>query len=508
MSGERRIACVSVMALLACAGVGCVVTKTANQPREQTPLRRVSVASVPAKRQGAGLQTFIENARCYASLPRFAHQPDFRIVPVQDRLRRNTFFWIMDGKQKIGVLNLSFGEIEMLRFFPPAAGAPVDYDMPATYHWSTLRGARLTIVPQGTWSNRGTMEWNTDDGGGTLHLRYTEAFQGNTRMTHTFTLRFDPVLGYVLDCDFEMQQDSPARFEYANLLPGHVADSRDASKRYQKCIWTRQDGEVCFMYQNPLSMMHAAGAAWAEMPDGGFLGFVTERDMNPFVEILQSTPGTAMVTCSVWYDQHFFGLPPREKAADGLYHMGATYRLLSLPLPLAKELEDAAGTMLPADRNAGTIGFRQGIINDFETPVPADTLYNGCIWGHGASWDRSIGHSGTHSIRIRGGAEAQPKHGGTPIHVASSTRYRFSAWVRTRGVTGPGAHLRIRELFVNWNDVRRTHESAFLTGDTEWTRLEITFTPIAGDPFVLPGLVVDGGGDAWFDDLELVEVPR
>ena len=70
-------------------------------------------AAAPEKLPGARLQKFIENARCYASLPRHAHKPDFRLVPVEEKKYRKKFTWIMDGQQRIGLLNLSFGEIEI-----------------------------------------------------------------------------------------------------------------------------------------------------------------------------------------------------------------------------------------------------------------------------------------------------------------------------------------------------------------------------------------------------------
>jgi hypothetical protein len=90
------------------------------------------------------------------------------------------------------------------------------------------------------------------------------------------------------------------------------------------------------MYQNPRSLMHGAGRDWADQPaDGGFVGFVSEPDMNPFVEIVQSSPVT-FVTCPVWYDQHIIALPPQQPDSNGLYRIEAAYRFLSLPLAAAR----------------------------------------------------------------------------------------------------------------------------------------------------------------------------
>ncbi len=489
VAGKRPLFVAGVIALLAAA--------------------RAAVAmDAPEPRQEMRLQAFVESARCYASLPRFAHKPEFSLVRVGEKAYSQTHFWIMDGRQKIGLLNLWIGEVELFRFFPPAGGAPVEYKMPAVHHWATLQGPRITIVPQGTWTNGGEMAY-LQDKGEQIRLRYSKNLDGNAQMVHGITLRFDPVLGYILDCVFEMVSDEPQRFEYANLLTGGLAEARDDHKRYQKCLWTRRDGTFCYLYQNPLSLMQRASREWRDMPEsGGFFGWVAERDMNPFLEIIRSSPGTTLETCTQWYDQHVLAQAPEQKGDDGRYHITAAYRLLSLPLPVAKELEDAARTMLPAPARSRAVGFRLGIVNDFETFISAGMLYNGCLWDHGARYDSTTGHSGTHSLRLDGGETAQPIHGGPAIVVETAKRYRLSAWVRTRGVTGKGACLRVNEVFWNWNDLRASHYSTSLTGENDWTRLQVEFEPVAGDPFAVPGLVVDGGGIAWFDDIELVEIPR
>ena len=487
---------IAALAFLTLAGAGC----RSMGPDLVGDGAAASAAAEPLP--GGRLQALVEKTRCYASLPRRTHRPDFRTAPVMERKYRGQFFWILDGDQKIGLLNLSFGEIEMFRFFPPAGGGRVEYAMPEFHGWDTLQGPRISIVPQGTWSGKGVMD-GMQAGGETLRLCYREPFSDASDLIHRFTLRYDPVLGYIWDCTFDMRMETPQLFEYSNLLPNAVADSRDERKRYQKCLWTRRDGTVCAMYQNPRSMMQSFGREWTDIPeDGGFVGFVAEPDTNPFLEIIRSDPPTTFVTCSVWYDQHVKALPPEKKGDDGRYHVTAAYRFLSLPLPVAKELEDAARTTVPESKGAGPMGFRQGIVNDFETLVPAGALFNGCIWGHSAKHDNTIGHSGTHSLRLHGGETAQPVHGGPLLHVEAGRRYRLSAWVRTRGVTGTGAGLRMKSR----EKALAARYSQRLTGDTDWTPLEIVFEPAQGEPFAVPGLVVEGKGTAWFDDIELTEV--
>jgi hypothetical protein len=489
----------AILMCLAAAGAGC---------RGAGP-RLAGVggpdASATEALPGGRLQALVEQTRCYASLPRRAHRPDFRIIPVVERKYRGKFFWILDGGQKIGLLNFSRGEIEMFRTFPPVGGVQVEYAMPEFHGWETLQGPRIAIAPwQWGWSGKGVMD-GLQNRGETLRLCYRESTGDKTEFVHRFTLRFDPVLGYLWDCTFDARMDTPRRLEYANLLPNGVADSRDERKRYQKCLWTRRDGAVCAMYQNPRSAVQSSGREWADIPtNGGFVGFVAEPDLNPFLEIIRSDPATTFVTCNVWYDQHVLALPSVRKGEDGLYHVTTAYRMLSLPLPVAKELENAARTTLPAAKGDGPMGFRQGIVNDFETLVPAGVLFNGCIWGHSAKYDSTTGHSGTHSLRLNGGETARPVHGGPMLHVTASKRYRLSAWVRTRGVTGPGACLRLQKQ----PDSPDARQSKSLTGDNDWTPLEIVFEPKQSEPFAVPGLAVEGKGTAWFDDIELVEVQQ
>jgi hypothetical protein len=103
---------------------------------------------------------------------------------------------------------------------------------------------------------------------------------------------------------------------------------------------------------------------------------------------------------------------------------------------------------------------------------------------------------------------ALPIGGGPAIYGESSKRYRLAAWVKTEGLDRGGAYLQVDDVFFNWQGVQATRRTKKLTGDQDWTRLEVEFTPSPRDPFLLIKLCVEGTGTAWFDDLELVEVAR
>jgi hypothetical protein len=325
---------------------------------------------------------------------------------------------------------------------------------------------------------------------------------------------WDERLGYVWNCISRYSMPKPAKIEFNNLFAGGISESRDDHKRWQKTVRALAGGRIAFVYHNPINI------PVDDIQAGGFVGFVTEEEMNPFVELIETSTPVSIVTCSQWYDQHIIMKPPQTKEADGLYHLEARYRFLSVPGAIARELEAAAVDMsksLKSYRNPATgesirAGFLQNKVNDFETCVPPDKVYNGPIWQH-INATEGPAHSGKKSITLKGLGPgkvkcASPIGGGPGIYGESSKRYRLAAWVKTQGLEDGGAYLQVDDCRWNWNDVKATRRTAKLTGDHDWTRLKVEFTPSPHDPFLLIKLCVEGTGAAWFDDLELVEVAR
>jgi len=78
--------------------------------------------------------------------------------------------------------------------------------------------------------------------------------------------------------------------------------------------------------------------------------------------------------------------------------------------------------------------------------------------------------------------------------------------VKTKGLEDGGAYLQADDVFYNWDDIKATRTTEKLSGDHDWTRLQVEFTPSPRDPLLNIKLCVEGTGTAWFDDLELMEV--
>ena len=461
------------------------------------------------------LQNVLNKSKAYAALPRVKHTPAFGLEafePVQHRqeAKGKQWWYIRDGKERIGLITTWLNHVELFRFSPDVdKGAK--YEIPPIYHWANLIGARLPLQMGGYHSPvppcRSFNLSFTKERGDSLEFKAEQSHKNGYSGSTEFRLAWDERLGYVLTCVSQFAMPQPRQIEFNNLLAGRLCESRDHLKRWQKTMRGRHpDGRISFVHHNPVNI------PVDNVQAGGFVGFVTEERMNPFVEMLETNGPIFFATCSQWYDQHIVMKAPKAKEADGLYHLRARYRLLSVPGAVARELEAIAVPRDSAKGESKFAGFLQNKVNDFETFVPHGKVYNGPIWQH-INATEGPAHSGKRSIAVRGPGRgkvkaASPIGGGPPIYGESSKRYRLAAWVKTKGLEDGGAWLQADDVFFNWQDVKATRRTERLTGDNDWTRLEVDFTPSPKDPFLLIKLCVEGTGTAWFDDLELVEVAR
>jgi hypothetical protein len=98
---------------------------------------------------------------------------------------------------------------------------------------------------------------------------------------------------------------------------------------------------------------------------------------------------------------------------------------------------------------------------------------------------------------------ASPVGGGPPLPAEKGRSYRLTAWVKIKGLADGGAHLEVSGWRDNQPFTSQTQPK--LAGDHDWTRLEIEFGPSGGGIGIK--LCAEGTGTAWFDDVELLELP-
>ncbi|MEA3366942.1 MAG: hypothetical protein U9R68_02365 [Planctomycetota bacterium] len=474
------------------------------------------VLTLAASLASAGeIQNLLEKSPAFAALPKRKHTPAFRLEPfdpvqVRPEAKGKQWWYIRDGEERIGLVTTWLNHVELFRFLPEVDKGAT-YEIPPIYHWANLIGARIPLQMSMQWSGLPPVTsfkiTFTKDRGKSLEFKAEEERQRGYRGSTACRLVWDERLGYVLNCTSHFIMAEPKEIEFSNLYAGGVSESRDDHKRWQKTVRGRlADGRITYVHHNPVNI------PVDDVEAGGFVGFVTEEEMNPFVEMTETSGPVFFATCSQWYDQHIVMKAPQAKEDDGLYHLRAKYRLLSLPAPVARELEAVAVYSGPATGESRFAGFLQNKVNDFEAFVPHGKVYNGPIWQH-INATEGPAHSGTKSIAVGGLGpgkvkSASPIGGGPAIYGESSKRYRLAAWVKTQGLEDGGAWLQVDDVFFNWEDVQATRRTDKLAGDRDWTRLEVDFTPSSNDPFLLIKLCVEGTGTAWFDDLELVEVAR
>jgi hypothetical protein len=126
-------------------------------------------------------------------------------------------------------------------------------------------------------------------------------------------------------------------------------------------------------------------------------------------------------------------------------------------------------------------------------------------WGGEPKYEveRSFARTGATCVKISSASGANSSWS-FPLTVKPKTDYRASAWIKTSNVdsTNYGAQINLHEL-----QLRAKSDS--LKGDNGWTRISVEFN--SGDRTALLLNCTFGGwgsatGEAWFDDLEVVEL--
>ena len=458
---------------------------------------------MPSKGTVGLLQEFLDASKAYNALPAVKRTPAYRLEPVE---KKNQWYYICDGERHVGLIG------EDVQLFDREA----KYSGGKTDNSCFVDGARLCLT-MGDFEPRGDQEklppmtsrklTITKDRGDWLEFQHEQVHSGGYAGSIEFRVIWDERLGHVIYAKSHLVMPEPKRIEFNNFMAGWVSDLRDRQKRWQKTIRGRlADGRIVFVHHSP------ANVPRDEVQPGGFLGFVTEERMNPFAEMIDSNGPVFFHTCSVWYDQHMVMKAPQAKEADGMYHLRANYRLLSLPAAVARELEAVAvdNSSEKDHRPWQTRAwFLLNKVNDFESFVPSDRVCNAAIWQH-IDATEGVAHSGKYALALHGPGPgkvkvASPVGGGPPLPSENGRSYRLSAWVKTKGLADGGAYLEVS----GWreNTQRFTSQSEpQLAGDHDWTRLQLEFGPMSGGMSIK--LCAEGTGTAWFDDVELLELAR
>jgi len=391
------------------------------------------------------------------------------------------------------------------------------------------------------------MVWRFDDAtGDKLRFTIAQTFEhdASIRGEHQFILSYDPLAdSYLADVTATLESPNHYLIECCNFYTGGVYDTRPGRKRHQCTIWSHPDGRFVRWPHNPVGYMTPGMngderriGAGPENPDGGsFMGYFADPHTNPVLEFLDCNFHLAGATCCNIYDEHLVCLPP-EGYKGARREWQTRFRLYSVkpevaaqivreselidygvdvnhPNPIVTEPgwgEHAASRRL--NYNPQFPSFYYGCVNDFESPVPYDQTIAGSFIHatlceqEAVYWDRGCGHSGTRSIRVRGGRDGVmtgTRSSGPTPHLDPDTHYRLSGWIKCADVMGTGAQIRVDEIGFHQSDLNGRHIAGPVRGTSDWSYVEVTFRTPADAQFGWLYLDLEGPGQAWFDDVAL-----
>jgi hypothetical protein len=131
--------------------------------------------------------------------------------------------------------------------------------------------------------------------------------------------------------------------------------------------------------------------------------------------------------------------------------------------------------------------------------------------GTSTAADPAVRHGGAASLRVSHERTATTEVLSAPLALQVGRFYRLSAWIRTeRALSDPAARYPTAlPACVTMDQLPFTTCSRSVGGTRDWSRVELVFVALASRDRVALTLGRNGGatGTAWFDDVELAEVP-
>lgn len=360
----------------------------------------------------------------------------------------------------------------------------------------------------------------TQERGAELALEFSGTFNHGQRIRYLFRALYDPAWGrYRYFFDSDAWKLSPAGFEPINMMMAGALHSRPEKRRWSHSVWEDSRGNLRrLVHSNALfDATDYADANWRSKngpEQGGWIAYAAHPTFNPAVLIHKTNVPVRFATCSQLFDEHIIwqqaGLTELE---ENFFHFHLHTELVNLSAALAADLlERAADAPRPRQWRYHRVAlpFAMDRENSFESPVdpwrpedcPILTVDNQP--GKPIRWANDAAHSGKHSLRFEG---TQPTGwtvlcpSGAVCNVEPHTRYRFSAWVRTKDVER-FARLELHAVEYSYTNIIGAANSPEIRGTTDWTLLSVELDS-GEEAYVNPRMALYGTGVAWFDDVKL-----
>jgi hypothetical protein len=363
--------------------------------------------------------------------------------------------------------------------------------------------------------------------GSKLDLEISGEFDRGQRVAYHFRVAYDPKWArYRFFLDADVWKLTFEGLEPINMMMAGALASRPERVRWTHSVWEDPDGRLKrFVHSNALCMAtdYASGGAgeWRSKNapyHGAWIAYAANKTFNPAMLIHETSAPVYFATCSQLFDEHIIwqkaGL---DQLDEGFFHFRMRTELVNLDSKLARRLLDRA-TDPPRPKRWRyakiALPLRMDEVNSFEKSLdpwqPEDCpilVVDAANSGEPICWDTTVGHGGGCSIRIEGTGPTRwtalyPT--GAVCDVEPHTRYRLSAWVKTRNVDR-FARIELATYEYTYDSVIDCAASAKLAGSRDWTLLQVELDT-GDEAYVMPRFAIYGSGTAWFDDVKLERI--
>jgi hypothetical protein len=454
------------------------------------------------------------------------------------RVERDPLGWkIFDGGKEIGlVVNRNWLAFDLWSFSPFEAPVMANVKPPGkvvdlhTLHNTSINlpGTHASELIEGISDSfdRLKLKWIASSGN-KLDLEISGTFAKGQRVNYHFRVAYDPKWArYRYFFDADIWKLSCQGLEPINLMMAGALVSRPEKVRWTHSIWEDPTGKLKrLVHSNALfgatDYNSNGGGEWRckNAPDhGAWIAYAANKAFNPALLIHETSAPVYFATCSQLFDEHIcWQQAGLDQLDQGFFRFSMRTELVNLSHKLADDfLKHAADPPRPKKWRFQKVAlpFRMDKINSFEKPLdpwePEDCpilMVDPPSSGEPICWDNKVGHSDAHSIRLEGSRDntwTELFPWGAVCDVEPHTRYRLSAWVKTKNIDRC-ARIGIASYEYTEANVMDVANSEKLSGSRDWTLLRVELD--SGDEaYMLPRFALYGTGTAWFDDVKLERI--
>lgn len=412
----------------------------------------------------------------------------------------------------------SHGDIDW-RLRSSGAKGPLLRDVPKETHLGYVLGLKMTLNTPRPYTRLEALTWKIEPDRIVLTARSKSpdgAWNAETRATLIdeatggYRWTFETKLTCTADASVKC-----ATIEFNNILPADTGRCFlfASEKKFSTTLMTDRDGVIhAFPHQH---MMHYSPKIdRIRFAYGTMAGFFGEPSGSPVVVLKSGTGEPTWAICDMYFDLHCQAKIDRAVAPGEtmLFH----YEVKYLDQAESETLETRAHSV-PVTTDDRLRHFYPRLelgLNRFDEPCRID----GCDDASGFRpsppqlvWDRAVGDASALRITSDGARETNWRCE-PPTLIPPGKELLLTAAVKTEGVTGKGAFVRVKYYsFSFWPKPGVTYKSILETeavnGTTDgWVTVALPTLRVPEEDFdflIVIEVVLDGQGVAWFSDLDI-----